>query len=259
MTRQLSDLTVLVTGGSRGIGRALCLELAEAGACVYTCARSHEGLEVTAAKAHKAPGEVHTDTADITDPAEFVEVFERIDDEREERGLDVLVNNAGLLGVKSTIENYPVEEWRRTMAVNVNGSFLAAKLATPLLRRGNAGLILNMSSSVGRKGRAEWGAYSASKFAVEGLNEILADELEADGIASVSVNPGGTATDMRADAYPEEDPETIPTARQVARTLTLLVESVGIGQTGRRYNSRDLFDWVDRERPADADALPHVQ
>lgn len=254
--RDLSELTALVTGGSRGIGRALCVTLVEAGATVYTCARSRPDLESIADQTGTAPGELHWEVADVTDDEQVDALYERI--EREAGSLDVLVNNAGILGEKTPIEAYPPERWRTTMRVNVDGTFLASRGAIPLLRRAEHGLILNVSSSVGREGRAEWGAYSVSKFGVEGLTEILAGELREDDTAAISVNPGGTATDMRAEAYPDEHPDTLPSTDEVADTFVLLIRAVGVDETGRRYNSRELFELTGRETPPAGGEIPHV-
>jgi NAD(P)-dependent dehydrogenase (short-subunit alcohol dehydrogenase family) len=121
-------------------------------------------------------------------------------------GIDVLVNNAGLLGPRVTIEEYPEEEWRRVIDANLTGPYLVSKAAIPHLREGAS--IINVVSGVSVEGRAEWGAYSVSKFGVEGLSQILAAELEGRGVRSNAVDPGGMRTDMRAAAYPEEDPQT---------------------------------------------------
>ena len=242
--RQLDELVVLVTGGSRGIGRALVLALVDAGATVYTCATSNRGLDETV-QACEGPGAVVAQTADVTKPAQVDKLLERI--RADEGRLDALVNNAGVLGPRAPIEEVAIEEWRRTMSVNLDGVFIASKGAIPLLRESAAGVMVNISSSVGREGRGGWGPYAVSKHGVEGLTDTLADELAADDIAVVSANPGGTATDMRAEAYPEEDPDTLPGAAEVAETLALLIRTVGVDQTAAKYDCRELFDAVDQD------------
>jgi NAD(P)-dependent dehydrogenase (short-subunit alcohol dehydrogenase family) len=257
--RDLSEAIVFVTGGSRGIGRSLSILLAEAGATVYTCGRDRPDLEETrrqarqAAESSQTSGIVRVEPADVTDEQSITELTDRI--RREEGRLDALVNNAGILGDRATIEEYPLDTWRRTMDINVDGVFLTTRESIPLLRNSGDAVIVNISSSVGREGRAEWGAYSVSKCGVEGLTDILAGELTSDGIATVSANPGGTATEMRAEAYPDEDPETLPTSRDVAETLALLIRTVGVGQSGAKYNCRDLFDHLGATTAAD---LPSV-
>ena len=247
--RDLEEAIVLVTGGSRGIGRALTIQLAEAGATVYTCGRTRDDLEETrrlardrmaSADGQNASGEVRPEFVDVTDEQAVSDLADRI--RREEGRLDALVNNAGMLGSRARIEDYPINVWRRTMEVNVDGVFLPTRASIPLLRDSGDAVIVNISSSVGREGRAEWGAYSVSKCGVEGLTDILAGELVEDGVATVSANPGGTATDMRARAYPDEDPEMLPAPSEVAETLVMLIRTVGVDEAGAKYNCRDLFD-----------------
>lgn len=253
--RNIEDLVVVVTGGSRGIGRATCLECAEAGATVYTCARTPEALQETV-KMFEGDGALVAQTADVTRPDEAAAWFDRI---REDEGrVDALINNAGVLGPRRPIEEIELEEWRRTLQINLDGVFIATKAAIPLLRQSEEGLIVNLSSSVGREGRGSWGPYAVSKHGVEGLTGTLADELVDDDTAVVSANPGGTATEMRSDAYPDEDPETLPTPRDVAEALRLLVEVLEVDQTGRRYDCRELFDFAGSEEWPRAEELPAI-
>ncbi|QDG54483.1 SDR family oxidoreductase [Persicimonas caeni] len=248
----LKGRVALVTGGSRGIGRALCLQLAERGVHVYTCGRDEEALRETEEQA-PGPGSVVGMVADVTDLESMTELFAKI---RDERGhLDILVNNAGVLGPRARIEKVSLQEWRHTLTVNADGVFIASKLAMGLMRK-SGGIMLNVSSSVGRKGRGGWGPYAVSKHALEGLTGTLADELEDDGICVVSVNPGGTATRMRKKAYPDEDPATLPTADEVAGTFMTLIERLDVAQTGRQYNSRDLMECFGEEM--EAEELPYV-
>lgn len=254
--RDLRQLVALVTGGSRGIGRALSLELAEAGATVYTCARSNGGLDETVEQ-FDGPGRLVTQTADVTRPEQIADLTDRI--RSDEQRLDAVINNAGVLGPRSQIEDVSYESWRRTLEVNLDGVFLISKASIPLLRAAESGIIVNMSSSVGREGRAKWGPYAVSKHGVEGLTETLADELAEESIAVVSANPGGTATEMRADAYPDEDPETLPKPRRVAGTLRLLVASIGVDQSGRSYDCRDLFELAEAKEPPDPTEIPSAE
>jgi NAD(P)-dependent dehydrogenase (short-subunit alcohol dehydrogenase family) len=254
--KNMNGRVAFVTGGSRGIGRALCLELADCGVHVYTCARDPASLEETERLAVDASttGSVTGIVADVTDLEAMTAICERITDEQGK--LDILINNAGVLGPRKNLEHVDLQAWDDTLTVNVDGMFIASKLSMAAMRQAGAGIIVNVSSSVGRQGRGGWGPYAVSKHAVEGLTGTLADELAEDGISVVSVNPGGTATQMREKAYPDEDPQTLPTPDEVARTFMLLIETVGVEQTGRQYNSRDLMDWVGKD--VEGEGLPYV-
>jgi NAD(P)-dependent dehydrogenase (short-subunit alcohol dehydrogenase family) len=150
--------------------------------------------------------------------------------------LDVLVNNAGILGAHAPIAEYPDDEWDAVIAANLTAVFRLTKAALPLMPRG--GSIINVSSSVGRVGRAGWGAYSVSKFGVEGLSQVLADELRERGIRVNTVNPGGTRTAMRAAAYPDEDPRTLPSPDDVTPLFVYLASDESTGVTGRAFDAR---------------------
>jgi len=251
--RDIEESTVLVTGGGRGIGRATCLEFAEAGATVYTCSRTPADLDELVG-IFEGRGALVAQTADVTRPAEIDALMDRI--RSEEEGLDVLINNAGILGPRESIESIDLEDWRRTLEANLDGVFVVSRAAIPLLRRAEEGLIVNVSSSVGREGRGGWGPYAVSKHGVEGLTGTLADELRGAGVTVVSANPGGTATEMRAEAYPDEDSEDLPSPGRVAATFRLVAETVGLERTGERFDCRDLFEFTGRENAPDGSELP---
>lgn len=245
MSRDLGQCVFLVTGASRGIGRALALDLVERGAIVYALARDVSSLPVIE--------RLHRVGADVRDDAALANLATRI--ESSHGRLDGLINNASILGPKGPLESLDLDGWKQAMQINVDGTFIVTRAMIPLLRAAERPLAIFLSSSVGRAGRANWGAYSVSKFGAEALSEILAQELAGDGAVVVSLNPGGTATDMRAEAYPGEDPATLPTAEAVAATIVLLVEKLGGDQNGAKYSSRALFDFVGRDAVT-ADELP---
>jgi NAD(P)-dependent dehydrogenase (short-subunit alcohol dehydrogenase family) len=253
--KDLHGQVALITGGSRGIGRALGIQLVALGVEVYACARDAEELRATESLC-SGEGSFTGVQADVTDIDAMRALISRIESERGR--LDALVNNAAILGPRERLEDVELGDWQRTQAVNVDGVFIASKLSLPLMRRAGGGMMLNVSSSVGRVGRASWGPYGVSKHAVEGITETLADELAGDDICVVSVNPGGTATDMRHEAYPDEDPDTLPTAGKIARTFALLLQRLDVAQTGRKYDSRNLLDLIDRPEVGGAE-LPFVQ
>lgn len=205
----LEGRVILITGASDGIGRALALECARKGAIVIAQGRSQEKLD-TLAEAVTAEG----GTAPIAVPMDFLKVeggvylslAEQI--EKDFGRLDGLVHCAGMLGDMTEIGEYDAVVWQQVMHVNVTSEFALTKVLLPLLRK-SKGAIVFTSSGVGRRGRAFWGAYAVSKFAVEGLAQVLAAELEHAGVSVNVVNPGATHTNMRAQAYPAENKDEI--------------------------------------------------
>lgn len=248
--RDWSTTVALITGASQGIGRATALAMNALGAHVWVCARDAQALHALTQHATH-PDALHARACDITDVAGVASLLGEL--EEAHGRLDLLVNNASILGPTGELEGLDVAHWQETMRINVDGTFIVSQRAIAPLRKGHCPLMINLSSSVGRAPRAEWGAYCVSKFGVEAITGILAAELAEDAISVVSLNPGGTATQMRASAYPEEDPDTLPGAQQVAKTIVLLAGVLTPAQSGRRYSSRALFE-VERAAP---EALPH--
>ncbi|HEX7169742.1 MAG TPA: SDR family oxidoreductase [Rubrobacter sp.] len=232
----LGDKVALITGASQGLGRALALAFAEKGARVVVNARSDESVRPVAGEVEGAGAEVLAVAADVSREAEV----ERLVRETVERfgRIDVLVNNAGLLGPRVGVEDYPEDEWRRVIDANLTGPYLVSKAAIPHLSEG--GSIINVVSGVSVEGRAQWGAYSVSKFGVEGLTQILASELAERGIRVNAVDPGGMRTDMRAAAYPEEDPQTRITPEENTAVFLYLASDESKGVTGERFKAQEF-------------------
>jgi NAD(P)-dependent dehydrogenase (short-subunit alcohol dehydrogenase family) len=232
----LQGKVALVTGASQGLGRALALAYAKEGASLVVNSRSEGGIRPVAEEAEGLGSEALAVAADVSKG----EDARRLVDKAVERfgGIDVLVNNAGLLGPRVAIEEYPEEEWRRVIDANLTGPYLVTKAAIPHLREGAS--IINVVSGVSVEGRAEWGAYSVSKFGVEGLSQILAAELEGRNIRSNAVDPGGMRTDMRAAAYPEEDPQTRITPEENTAVFLYLASDESKGVTGRRFKAQEF-------------------
>ena len=222
----LEGKVAMITGASQGLGRALALAFAREGARVVINSRSEETIRPVAEEAEPLGAEVLALAADVSRSADG----ERLVSAAAERfgRIDVLVNNAGVLGPRVPIEEYPEDEWRRVIDANLTGPFLVTKAAIPHMPEG--GSIINVVSGVSVEGRAGWGAYSVSKFGVEGLTQILAAELEERGIRANAVDPGGMRTEMRAAAYPEEDPLTRYNPGGEHRHLPL----PGLGRVERR-------------------------
>jgi NAD(P)-dependent dehydrogenase (short-subunit alcohol dehydrogenase family) len=141
------------------------------------------------------------------------------------------------------LAEYPVESWQDVLHLNLTAPFLVTQALLPALRKGDHPSLIFVSSGVGYKGRAGWGAYSVSKFGVEGLNQVWADELAAESIRVNAVNPGGTRTQMRAAAYPQEDPITLPTPEEIAPVFVWLARA-DTAVTGQSLEARD---WVGRD------------
>src|SRR5919199_6615918 len=232
----LRGKVVMITGASRGLGRALTLACAEEGANLVITSRSAESFEPVAKEAEGKGAEVLALPADISRGTHV----ERLVDAAIERfgRVDGLINNAGLLGPRVPIEEYPVDEWRKVLEANLTGPFLLAKAVIPRMPEG--GSIINVTSGVSIEGRSRWGAYSVSKFGMEGFTQILAAELEERGIRANSVDPGGMRTEMRAAAYPDEDPNTLVTPEENTDVFLYLASDESRDVTGERFKAQSF-------------------
>jgi NAD(P)-dependent dehydrogenase (short-subunit alcohol dehydrogenase family) len=232
----LEDKVAMITGASQGLGRALALAYAKEGARVVINARSEESIRPVAGEVESSGAEVLALAADVSKSADVQRLVETA---AERFGkIDVLVNNAGLLGPRVAIAEYPEEEWRRVIDANLTGPFLVSKAVVPCMPEG--GSIVNVVSGVSVEGRPEWGAYSVSKFGVEGLTQILASELEERGIRVNAVDPGGMRTEMRAAAYPDEDPMTRITPEENTDVFVYLASDGSKGVTGQRFKAQEF-------------------
>jgi NAD(P)-dependent dehydrogenase (short-subunit alcohol dehydrogenase family) len=240
---QLDGKIALVTGASRGIGKAVALAYARAGARLAICARTQPDLERAAHEIATAGSEVKWCVADLTNEGDAQNLVRFAVSWY--GGLDVLVNNASLLGPRVPIAEYPLSAWDEVLRCNLTAIFLTCREAVKVMPRQEQGSIINVSSGVGRVGRSQWGAYAVSKFGVEGLTQVLADELKAKKIRVNAVNPGGTRTVMRAQAYPREDPQTLPTPEQITGVFVYLAADASKGVTGKSLDARD---WLKESR-----------
>lgn len=236
---KLKEKVALVTGGSRGIGKAVAAAYAREGAEVVVTARDLGSLEAAAKEIRNSGGRVVALQADVADRHQVKDLAKEIN--RRFGRLHVLLNNASFLGPRVPILEYPEEEWEAVMAVNLNGPFFVIKACLPLMTAGGEGSIINVSSGVGRIGKARWGAYAASKFGLEGLTQILAAELQPLHIRVNAVNPGGTRTTMRAAAYPEEDPLTLPSPEEITPVFVYLASDASRDVTGQSLEARDFL------------------
>jgi NAD(P)-dependent dehydrogenase (short-subunit alcohol dehydrogenase family) len=232
----LEGKVALITGASQGLGRALALAFAREDASIAISSRSEESIRPVAEEAEALGADVVALAADVSRSADAerlvgaaLEKFGRV---------DVLINNAGVLGPRVRIEEYKEDEWRRVIDANLTGPFLVTKAAIPHMPTGAS--IVNVVSGVSVEGRAEWGAYSVSKFGIEGLTQILAAELEERGIRANAVDPGGMRTEMRAAAYPEEDPMTRITPEENTDVFLYLASDESKGVTGQRFKAQEF-------------------
>ena len=236
-TKKLSGKVALITGGSRGIGRAIAGAYADQGAEVFICGRNPRDLTRTIEEIRLAGGVIDGTSGDIAEPADV----QRIVRQAVARfgTIDVLVNNASLLGPRVTIATYEFAAWREVMGINLNGLFLVTREVLPIMLARRSGAIINLTSGVGRVGKARWGAYAVSKAALEGFTQVLADEVRAEGVRVNSVNPAATRTKMRAEAYPAEDPMTLPTPESIMPIFVYLASDESAEVSGQALNARE--------------------
>lgn len=237
--KKLINNVALITGATRGIGKAVAAAYVREGARVFICARNQLDVAATVrelrydstdAQVDGCAGDVgkETDVRRIIDAV--IERFQRI---------DTLVNNASFLGPRVALVEYPFRQWEEVIRVNLHGVFLLSQQLVKRMIVQRHGSIINVSSGVGRVGRARWGAYAVSKFGLEGLTQVLADEVKEFGIRVNSVNPGPTRTEMRAEAYPEEDPLTLPTPEQITPIFVHLASAHSENLTGQMLEAQD--------------------
>jgi NAD(P)-dependent dehydrogenase (short-subunit alcohol dehydrogenase family) len=235
--QKLAGKVALITGGSRGIGQAVATAYARQGARIFICARGEHDLARTVNEIRDGGGEIAGLAGDIGKP----EDARRIVGAAIERygRIDVLVNNASLLGSRVAIADYSISDWEAVMRVNLTGVFLVTQQVLQVMIPQRQGSIINVSSGVGRAGKARWGAYACSKAGLEGFTQVLADELKESGIRVNSVNPAATRTAMRAEAYPDEDPLTLPAPEEIIPIFLYLASDESLGETGKALDARD--------------------
>jgi NAD(P)-dependent dehydrogenase (short-subunit alcohol dehydrogenase family) len=230
---------VLVTGATAGIGRAVATALARHGATVLLHGRNEKALqalydELRALGPEPAVALLDLERAQGPDYQTLTTAIES----RYGR-LDGLLHNAAILGDRSPIEHYDIGLWQRVVHVNLTAPFILTRCLLPLLRKSRDASMLFTTSSVGHVGRAYWGAYAVSKFGVEGLAQVLADELENTSIRVNAINPGRTRTRMRARAYPAEDPATLPAPESVTLPYLYLLGPDSRGVSGQRVDVQE--------------------
>ncbi len=235
----LAGKIILVTGAGDGIGKQAALTFANAGATVILLGRTVKKLEavydqIVAAGAPE-PAIVPLDMKGATKShyqamcSTIIEQFGR---------LDGLLQNASILGVLSPFEHIDESSWNDIMQVNLTAQFLMTQALMPALKRAEQASIVFTSSAVGRQGRAFWGPYAVSKFATEGLAQVMADEYHGSTIRINVINPGATRTTMRSKAYPAEDASKLKTPAEIMPLYVYLMSDDSIAVTGQSLNAQ---------------------
>src|SRR5215472_13904350 len=237
---ELNGRVIAITGATGGLGRAVALACAKHQANVILIGRDPARLEAVHGEIAAAGGP-EASIAVLDFERALARDYDQLADALLERygRLDGLLHNAGLLGALTPIEHYDVPTWCRVLHVNVTAAFALTQVLLPALKKSADASIVFAASSVGRRGRAYWGAYAVSKFALEGLSQVLSEELE--GITHVRVNtlnPGRARTAMRRQAYPAEDIETLPTPESLTAPYIALLGPASRGVTGQAFDAQ---------------------
>jgi len=222
--KRLNGRIALITGASRGIGRAVALRFAKEGAKLILVARTTGALEELDDEIRELSGE--SATLVPMDMRDF-DAIDKMGGAIYERfgKLDVLIGNAGILGTLSPMGHIKTKDWAQVMDINLTANWRLLRSFDPLLRKSDAGRCVFVTSSVGAKPRAYWSSYAVSKAALEMMTKIYAEEISDTPIRANLLNPGGTRTAMRALAMPGEDPDTLKTPDEVTEQFVLLSEA----------------------------------
>jgi len=207
----------LVTGASRGIGRAAALEIARRGGQVIALARTQGGLEELDDAVAALPGAATLAPLDLRQPDQLEQLAAVV---RERWGrLDGLVGNAGLLGPLTPVSQIRPKDWADVFTINLHANWALIRCFEGLLKQSESGRAVFVTSGAAKTRRAYWAPYAASKAALDAMVECWAKELAPSAVTANLVNPGPTRTAMRAQAMPGEDPETLPAPEAVARLI----------------------------------------
>jgi NAD(P)-dependent dehydrogenase (short-subunit alcohol dehydrogenase family) len=236
---ELAGRAIAITGPTRGIGRTVALACARHGASVILLGRNKQRLEGLHAEIEAAGGDSTIALLDLERAvaSDFDELAAGV--LARYGRLDGLLHNAALLGAMAPVEHYDVPTWCRVMHVNVTAAFALTQVLLPALKQSADASVVFTSSGVGRTGRAYWGAYAVSKFAIEGLTQVLAAEVEdVSAIRVNALNPGATRTGMRQQAFPSENPATLPMPEDLVPAYLALLGPASRGITGRSFEAQ---------------------
>ncbi|AOA56974.1 YciK family oxidoreductase [Acinetobacter larvae] len=236
----LKDKIILITGAGDGIGRAAAISYALHGATVVLHGRTLNKLEVIYDEIEGlgAPQPAILPLQLSTATARDYELLRNTLQQQFGR-LDGILHNAGILGERTELAHYNSELWDDVIAVNLRAPFVLTQELLPLLQQAEQASVVFTSSGVGREARARWGAYSVSKFALEAMSKIFALENTYPNIRYNCINPGGTRTAMRASAFPEEDPKTLPTPEHIMPAYLYLMGEDSAHLNGESINAQD--------------------
>lgn len=236
MSKKLDGRVAVVTGASRGIGRAAALALAEAGAHIIALARTQGALEELDDAIRQRGGSATLVPADLTD----FEAIDRLGAAILQRWgkLDILIGNAGILGELTPITQVDPPLWEAVMKINVTANWRLIRSLDPLLRASDAGRAIFVTSSAAYKCTAYWGPYSISKAALDALVRTYAAETVRTAVRIMLLSPGPLATDMRRKAMPGEDQSTLKTPADIAPYFVTLA-SPDWNETGKVFDFRE--------------------
>ncbi|GKX54508.1 YciK family oxidoreductase [Leminorella grimontii] len=235
----LNEKIIMVTGASDGIGKEAALSYARHGARLILLGRNEDKLkqvQQTISAEGGKPSIIFPYDLLTAQPKHYAMLQEEL--MKEVDHLDGLLHSAGLLGEIAPIAEQDTEAWHQVMQVNVNAGFMLTQVLLPLLLKSPRASLIFTSSSVGRKGRRGWGVYSVSKFATEGLMQVLADEYQGTTLRVNCINPGGTRTAMRAHAFPDEDPNLLKTPADIMPTYLYLMGDDSLHENGASLDAQ---------------------
>ena len=234
----LKGKTILITGAGDGIGRSAAISYASQGATVILLGKTKAKLEKVYDEieqhGYPAPSISLMDLL-LADANDYPELIDNLI--KEFNQLDGLLLNAAILGDRSPIEQYDVQKWVETIHINLTSQFILVKTLLPALKKSDNASVVFTSSGVGKTGKAFWGAYSVSKFGVEGLCQILAEEFDNDSTIRFNcINPGAIRTKMRKSAYPLENPEDLLAPEEVMEKYLWLMSEASKNISGKSFD-----------------------
>ncbi|MEL3972176.1 SDR family oxidoreductase [Rossellomorea oryzaecorticis] len=236
----LQNKMVMITGASKGLGKELALQFAKEGAKLAVCARNQGPLKEVEREIRALGAEVVALTADVSDRKD-VDRFVSVTEEAFGR-IDVLINNASIFGPgPRLLADYPEDDFLEVLKVNAFNPFIVTKRVLPGMLMRNEGSVINLTSEAGKTGFAEWGAYGVSKFAVEGLTQTWAEELQGSGVRMNMVDPGEMNTDMHDEAVPECD-YALAEPNEHMDVFLYLASDASRDVSGSRFEAQE-FQW----------------